>query len=340
MPVKSESSVRLVCGNANKPLAEAIARRVSYYRGEKVELASARVERFKDDEIYVEIYDNVRGEDVFVIQPTSKPANDNLMELLVIIDALRRSSAMRITAVMPYFGYARQDRRTAARTPISAKLVANLLTEAGADRILTLDLHAGQIQGFFDIPTDNLYAAPVFALDIKHHFRSAEDLMIVSPDVGGVVRARDLAKRIDAALSIVDKRRVKANEVSEMTVIGDVKDRTCILVDDICDTAGTLQKAAEKLMEDGARAVHAYVTHGVLSNPAIERISNSVLESVVITDSITPRDDVLACDKIRILPLAPLLAQAILNVGNDTSVSSLFSEDDVAPLYEGYYGAV
>ena len=333
-----ESKVRLIAGNSNPPLADAIARRISVYRGEKVGLADARVERFKDKEIYVEIYDNVRGEDVFVLQPTSNPANDNLMELLVMIDALRRSSAYRITAVIPYFGYARQDRRTAARTPISAKLVAKLITMAGADRVLTMDLHAGQIQGFFDIPADNLFAAPVFALDIKHTFANLSEVTVVSPDVGGVVRARDLAKRIGADLAIVDKRRPRPGEAEDMNVIGAVEGRTCVIVDDICDTAGTLCKAAEKLKSEGALSVHAYISHGVLSDPAVERVTNSELESLVITDSIEPRPDVLAAPNIRVVSIAPLLAQAILNVGNDTSVSSLFNEDEIAPIYEAYYG--
>ena len=235
----------------------------------------------------------MRGEDMYIIQPTSNPANDNLMELLIITDALRRSSAARITAVIPYFGYARQDRRAKARTPITAKLVANLITEAGIDRVLTLDLHAAQIQGFFDIPVDNLYASPVFALDIEHHFKGQmDDLMVVSPDVGGVARARELAKRINAPLAIVDKRREKAGEVAEMTVIGNVAGKNCIIVDDICDTAGTLCKAAEVLMENGATEVHSYITHGVLSGPAVERMQNSVMKSLVITDSIEPTDAV------------------------------------------------
>ncbi|MFN3994889.1 MAG: ribose-phosphate pyrophosphokinase, partial [Tabrizicola flagellatus] len=237
MPAVTEP--KLIAGNANQPLAKAIARRMSMHRGMSVNLVDARVERFNDQEIFVEVFENVRGEDMYVIQPTSNPANDNLMELLIMVDALRRSSASRITAVIPYFGYARQDRRAKARTPISAKLVANLIETAGVDRVLTLDLHAAQIQGFFDIPVDNLYAAPVFALDIEHHFKGQmDDIMIVSPDVGGVARARELAKRISAPLAIVDKRREKAGEVAEMTVIGDVKGRKCIIVDDICDTAG------------------------------------------------------------------------------------------------------
>ena len=284
---------KLISGNANKNLAKAIARRMTVHRGLNVELVDARIERFNDQEIFIEVFENVRGEDMFIIQSTSNPANDNLMELLIMADALRRSSASRITAVIPYFGYARQDRRSKARTPISAKLVANLLVEAGVERILTLDLHATQIQGFFDIPVDNLYASPVFALDIMHQFSgNLNDIMVVSPDVGGVARARELAKRINAPLSIVDKRRERPGEIAEMTVIGDVKGRKCIIVDDICDTAGTLCKAAEVLIENGAAEVHSYITHGVLSGPAVERISNSVMKSLVITDSIQANDSV------------------------------------------------
>ncbi|NDU99928.1 ribose-phosphate pyrophosphokinase [Pseudoroseicyclus tamaricis] len=331
---------KLIAGNANQPLARAIARRMSMHRGMSVGLVEARVERFNDQEIFVEVYENVRGEDMFIIQPTSNPANDNLMELLIIADALRRSSASRITAVIPYFGYARQDRRTKARTPISAKLVANLIHEAGIERVLTLDLHAAQIQGFFDIPVDNLYAAPIFALDIAHHFRGQlQDVMVVSPDVGGVARARELAQRIGAPLAIVDKRRERAGEVSEMTVIGDVTGKTCIIVDDICDTAGTLCKAAEVLMEGGAKEVHAYISHGVLSGPAVGRIEKSVMKSLVITDSIQPTAAVTACPNIRIVPTAPMFAQAILNIWNGTSVSSLFDHETLTPIYEGMYSA-
>ena len=329
---------KLIAGNANLPLATSIARRMSMHRGMQVNLVDARVERFNDQEIFVEVYENVRGEDMYIIQSTSNPANDNLMELLIISDALRRSSADRITAVIPYFGYARQDRRTKARTPITAKLVANMITEAGIDRVLTLDLHATQIQGFFDIPVDNLYASPVFALDIEHHFKGAmDDIMIVSPDVGGVARARELAKRINAPLSIVDKRREKAGEIAEMTVIGNVAGKKCIIVDDICDTAGTLCKAAEVLMENGASEVHSYITHGVLSGPAVERITNSVMKSLVITDSIAPTEAVKACKNIRIVPTAPMFAQAILNTWNGTSVSSLFETSTLVPIYEGMY---
>ena len=332
--------MHLITGNANRPLAEAIARRIAVYQGfqgKKISLADARVERFNDSEIFVEIFDNVRGQDVFVIQPTSSPANDNLMELLIITDALKRASARKITAVMPYFGYARQDRKTTARTPISAKLVADLIQQAGVTRVLTMDLHAGQIQGFFDIPTDNLYAAPVFALDLKHHMNGRDDLTVVSPDVGGVVRARDLAKRLGAGLAIVDKRRSRPGEVDQMTVIGEVKGRTCVMVDDICDTAGTLCKAAELLKEEGATEVHAYISHGVLSGPAIERVSSSVLKQLVITDSIEPTPEVQAASNIRVVSIAPLFAQAGLNVGNDTAVSSLFHEETLGPIYEAFY---
>ncbi|MFT6944931.1 MAG: ribose-phosphate pyrophosphokinase [Yoonia sp.] len=331
---------KLISGNANRPLAKAIARRMSMHRGMDVGLIDARVERFNDGEVFVEVYENVRGEDMFILQPTSNPANDNLMELLIIADALRRSSAARITAVIPYFGYARQDRRSKARTPITAKLVSNMIVEAGIERVLTLDLHATQIQGFFDIPVDNLYASPIYALDAMHNFREKmDDLMIVSPDVGGVARARDLAQRIGAPLSIVDKRRGKPGEVAEMTVIGDVKDKVCVIVDDIVDTAGTLCKAAEVLIENGAKEVHSYITHGVLSGPAVERVSNSVMKSLVITDTIQPTEAVKNCPNIRIVPTAPMFAQAILNTWNGTSVSSLFDHKTLGPIYEGLYSA-
>jgi ribose-phosphate pyrophosphokinase len=335
MPAVTEP--KLIAGNANLPLAKSIARRMSMHRGMNVSLVEARVERFNDQEIFVEVFENVRGEDMYVVQSTSNPANDNLMELLIMTDALRRSSASRITAVIPYFGYARQDRRAKARTPISAKLVANLIETAGVDRVLTLDLHAAQIQGFFDIPVDNLYASPVFALDIEHHFKGATDLMVVSPDVGGVARARELAKRINAPLAIVDKRREKAGEVAGMTVIGDVRGHKCIIVDDICDTAGTLCKAAETLIEAGATEVHSYITHGVLSGPAVERVQNSVMKSLVITDSIAPTETVKAAKNIRIVPTAPMFAQAILNIWGGMSVSSLFETDTLVPIYEGLY---
>ena len=330
---------KLISGNANRPLAEGIARRMSFHRGESVKLCDARVERFNDGEIFVEVFENVRGEDMFIIQPTSNPANDNLMELLIMSDALRRSSAQRITAVIPYFGYARQDRRTKARTPISAKLVANLIAEAGIERVLTMDLHAAQIQGFFDIPVDNLYASPVFALDIRHHFRKLDQVTVVSPDVGGVARARELAERIGADLAIVDKRRAAPGEIASMTVIGEVKDRICIIIDDIADTAGTLCKAAELLKETGAREVHAYISHGVLSGPAVDRITKSVMKSLVITDSIEPTGPVKAAKNIRIIPLAPVFAQAIQSIAQGTSVSSLFDDQKLAPIYEAAYPA-
>lgn len=327
---------KLISGNANMPLATGIARRMTLYRGDKVGLVDARVERFNDQEVFVEVFENVRGEDMFIIQPTSNPANDNLMELLIMSDALRRSSAARITAVIPYFGYARQDRRTKARTPITAKLVANMIAEAGIERVLTMDLHAAQIQGFFDMPVDNLYASPIFALDIMNQFKNdMTDMMVVSPDVGGVARARELAKRINAPLSIVDKRREKPGEVAEMTVIGDVTGKKCLIVDDICDTAGTLCKAAEVLIEHGATEVHSYITHGVLSGPAVERVTKSVMKSLVITDSIQPTEAVANASNIRIVPTAPMFAQAILNIWNGTSVSSLFETDTLGPIYEG-----
>lgn len=334
-----EPNLKLISGNANPDLAQAIARRMTVHRGTTVALTDARVERFNDKEIFVEVFDNVRGEDMFVIQSTSNPANDNLMELLIMADALRRSSASRITAVMPYFGYARQDRRTSARTPISAKLVANLITQAGVDRVLTMDLHAGQIQGFFDIPVDNLYAAPVFALDIKHHFPDLSEITVVSPDVGGVARARELAKRINAGLAIVDKRRSKPGVVEEMTIIGEVKGRKCIIVDDICDTAGTLCKAAQLLIDEGASEVHAYISHGVLSGPAVERVRNSVLKTLVVTDSIQQPEPVLETKNIRVVPVAPMFAQAILNISKGNSVSSLFGETTLHPIYEMLYPA-
>lgn len=329
---------KLIAGNANLTLAKAISRRMSLHRGLHVGLVDARVERFNDQEIFVEVYENVRGEDMFIIQPTSNPANDNLMELLIMADALRRSSASRITAVIPYFGYARQDRRSKARTPISAKLVANMIVEAGIERVLTMDLHATQIQGFFDIPVDNLYASPIFAIDIQHHFKNdMQDIMVVSPDVGGVARARELAKRLNAPLAIVDKRREKAGEVAEMTVIGSVSGKKCIIVDDIVDTAGTLCKAAEVLVENGASEVHAYITHGVLSGPAVERIGNSVMKSLVVTDSIEAHEHVRSAKNIRIVPTAPMFAQAILNIWNGTSVSSLFDVETLGPIYDGHY---
>ena len=331
----TSSEPKLISGNANMKLAKAVARRVGMSL--QFGLVDARVERFNDGEVFVEVFENVRGEDMFIIQPTSRPANDNLMELLIISDALRRSSAARITAVIPYFGYARQDRRTKARTPISAKLVSNMVHEAGIERVLTMDLHAAQIQGFFDIPVDNLYASPIFALDIRSNFGDLSDVMVVSPDVGGVARARELAQRIGAPLSIVDKRREKPGEIAEMTVIGDVTGKKCLIVDDICDTAGTLCKAAEVLLDHGATEVHSYITHGVLSGPAVERITNSVMKTLVITDTIEATDAVKNCKNIRIVPTAPIFAQAILNIWNGTSVSSLFDHATLGPIYEGLY---
>lgn len=335
--MNSNIEPKLIAGNSNQSLSKAISRRMSLHRGKSVKPVDARIERFNDQEIFVEVYENVRGEDMFIIQSTSNPANDNLMELLIMSDALRRSSADRITAVIPYFGYARQDRRTKARTPISAKLVANLIAEAGIERVLTMDLHATQIQGFFDIPVDNLYAAPAFALDVKHNFGDLSDVMVISPDVGGTARARELAKRINAPMAIVDKRRNAPGEIAEMTVIGDVMGKKCIIVDDICDTAGTLCKAADTLINMGAKEVHSYITHGVLSGPAVERIINSSMKHLVITDSIEATQEVAACDKIRTVPLAPMLAQAIMNISNGTSVSSLFEEDTLGPIYDTYY---
>jgi ribose-phosphate pyrophosphokinase len=309
--------MKLVAGNSNRPLAEAIS---AYLR---IPLAKCQVRRFADMEIYVEIQENVRGEDLFIIQSTSFPANDHLMELLIICDALRRSSARRITAVIPYFGYARQDRKPAARTPISAKLVANLITHAGVDRVLTLDLHAGQIQGFFDIPTDNLFGAPVMVRDIKERLTDGNQ-MVVSPDVGGVVRARALAKRIDAPLAIVDKRRERPGESEVMNIIGDVSGRSCILLDDIVDSGGTLVNAAEALLLNGAKEVFAYITHGVLSGGAVSRITNSKLKELVITDSIMPTEAVRVAHNIRVLPIAQLMGEAIGRMATESSVSSLF----------------
>ena len=311
--------MKLLSGNSNLPLAEAIATCL------EMKLTKADVKRFLDEEVWVEIKENVRGEDVFVIQPTSYPANDNLMELLVSIDALRRASAHRITAVIPYFGYARQDRKPGPRTPISAKLMANLITKAGADRVLTMDLHAGQIQGFFDIPTDNLFASPVLVRDIRENLMSkGEKVMVVSPDVGGVVRARAHAKRLDTPLGIIDKRREKAGISEVMNVIGDVDGYHCILVDDIVDSAGTLCNAATALKANGATGVSAYVAHGVLSGPAVERITNSELETVVITNSICATEAVKSCPKIRQVSIAPLFAEAIRRINTAESVSVLF----------------
>jgi ribose-phosphate pyrophosphokinase len=309
--------MKLLAGNSNRALAEAIG---GYL---KLPFTKAVVRRFADMEVFVEIQENVRGEDMFVIQSTSFPANDNLMELLIMIDALKRASAKRITAVIPYFGYARQDRKPGPRTPISAKLVANLITEAGASRVLTVDLHAGQIQGFFDIPTDNLYSQPVMVKDIQDYL-GGDHLIVVSPDVGGVVRARALAKRLGADLAIVDKRRERAGESEVMNIIGDVSNRTCLLVDDIVDSGGTICNAAEALLDKGAKAVYAYSTHGVLSGGAVARITGSKLKELVITDSIQPTEAVRVSPNVRPLSIATLMAEAMKRISEETSVSSLF----------------
>jgi ribose-phosphate pyrophosphokinase len=310
--------MKLMSGNSNLPLVKAIAKYL------ELPVTEVSVRRFADEEIFVEVHENVRGEDVFVVQSTSYPANDNLMELLICIDALKRASAKRITAVLPYFGYARQDRKPGPRTPISAKLVANLITVAGANRVLSVDLHAGQIQGFFDIPTDNLYGAPVMAADIQARF-AGRNITVVSPDVGGVVRARALAKRLaNAPLAIVDKRRERPGESEVMNIIGDVTGRFCVLVDDIVDSAGTLCNAAAALKEGGAEEVVAYCTHGVLSGGAVARVDKSALRELVITDSIAAYEAAAATDKIRILTIAPLLAEAIRRIADESSVSSLF----------------
>ena len=307
----------IISGNSNPILANQISTEL------KVKTIDVTVTRFSDQEVFVEINENIRGKNIFVIQSTSMPANDHIMELLITIDALKRASANTVTAVIPYFGYARQDRKVGPRTPISAKLVADVLTTAGIDRLLTIDLHAGQIQGFFDIPVDNLYAAPVITKDIIENYKD-KDLVVISPDVGGVVRARGIAKRINGDLAIVDKRRDKANESEVMNIIGDINNRDCIIVDDIVDTAGTLCNAAEALINEGANSVSAYITHGVLSGPAIERLQNSKLKELVITDSIAPTKLILDASNIRIINLAPLIAEAIRRISSDSSVSSLF----------------
>ena len=309
--------MKIVACNSNLPLSAAVAENLG------LTLTRANIRRFADMEVFVEILENVRGEDVFVIQSTSFPANDNLMELLITLDALRRSSARRITAVMPYFGYARQDRKSGSRTPISAKLVANLITEAGANRVLTMDLHAGQIQGFFDIPVDNLFAAPLFARDIQERFEG-RDLMIVSPDVGGVVRARQIASRLGSDLAIIDKRRPREGVSEVMNVIGDVEGRDCVIIDDIVDSGGTHCNAADALMKHGARSASAYVTHGVLSGGSVARILKSPMETMTITDSIQATSIVQEAHNIRQLTIAPLLAQAMRRISDETSVSSLF----------------
>ncbi len=309
--------MKIFAGNSNETLAQQVAEHID------VPLGKANVRRFADQEIFVEILENVRGEDCFVLQSTSFPANDNLMELLIMIDALRRASARRITAVIPYFGYARQDRKPGPRAPISAKLVANMITQAGADRVLTLDLHAAQIQGFFDIPTDNLFAVPVLSRDAKEHL-DIGNVMVVSPDVGGVVRARALAKRLDSLLAIVDKRRDKPGESEVMNVIGDVKGKDCILIDDIIDSGGTLCNAAEALLKMGATSVTAYITHGVLSGGAVARITSSMLKELVITDSIEPTSAVKAASNIRVVSIAELMGEAVKRTASEKSVSSLF----------------
>ena len=310
--------MKLIAGNSNQPLAKAMA---DYL---KVNLTQAPIRRFSDQEIFVEVKENVRGEDVFLIQSTSAPANEHLMEMMITLDALKRASAKRITVVIPYFGYARQDRKPGPRTPITAKLVANLITSAGANRVLTVDLHAGQIQGFFDIPLDHLYARPVIVADIKQQYPNLDNVMVVSPDVGGVVRARSLAGKLGVDLAIVDKRRERANASEVMNIIGDVTGRDCILFDDIVDTAGTLCNAAAALLDKGAKSVSAYVTHGVLSGPAIERVEQSSLSSLVVTDSIMATDAAKRCKNIRYLSIAPLLAEGIRRISEESSVSSLF----------------
>ena len=309
--------MKLISCNANRPLSEAIADYLD------MRLTRSEVKTFADQEIFVRIDENVRGEDVFVIQSTSYPANDNLMQLLIMMDALRRASARRITAVIPYFGYARQDRKTDGRTPISAKLVANLISASGADRVLTVDLHAGQIQGFFDIPTDNLFGGPVMIDDIKERF-GRDKIVMVSPDVGGVVRARALANKLNADLAIVDKRRPEPGKSEVMNIIGEVKGARCIMLDDICDSGGTLANAAAALKEQGAVSVSAYVTHGVLSGNAVQRIEKSVLDELVMTDTIQPSESALKSRKIRVLPMSPLLGEAIRRIANEESVSKLF----------------
>ena len=309
--------MKILACNSNRPLAEAISTCINH------PLTKASIRRFSDMEVFVEIEENIRGQDVFVIQSTSYPANDNLMELLVALDALRRASARRVTAVIPYFGYARQDRKPGPRTPISAKLVANLITTAGADRVLTLDLHAGQIQGFFDIPTDNLFAGPVFTREIAANYGD-ENLVMVSPDVGGVVRTRALAKRLSADLAIIDKRRERAGMSEVMNIIGDVEGRTCVLVDDIVDSAGTLCNAADALKDQGAKKVFAYVTHGVLSGGAVARVTASALEHLSVTDSIAATEAMRLAHNIHSIPIAQLLGEAVRRISEETSVSSLF----------------
>jgi ribose-phosphate pyrophosphokinase len=335
MNLAFSDEISLISGRANPQFSASVAKHLG------IDLLDARVADFPDREIDIKLHEDVRGRDCFVIQPTCPPVNNNWIELLLLVDTLRRASAARITAVMPYYGYARKDRKDEGRVPISAKVVANTLVASGVNRVLTVDMHAAQIQGFFDIPVDNLYASPIFALDIANQFRGRmNELMIVSPDVGGVARARELAKRLNAPLSIVDKRREKPGEIAEMTVIGDVKDKIALIVDDMCDTAGTLCKAAEVLMENGAKEVHSYISHGVMSGPAVERVTKSVMKSLVITDTIAPTQAILGAPNIRVVPTAPIFAQAILNIWNGTSVSSLFEQDTLGPIYEGLYAAV
>ena len=309
--------MKVLAGNSNRPLAEAIAASLN------LPMVQASIRRFSDMEVFVEIDENMRGEDVFIIQSTSYPANDNLMELLICLDALRRASARRITAVLPYYGYARQDRKIGPRTPISAKLVANLITIAGTHRVLTLDLHSGQIQGFFDIPVDNLFAGPVFAKDIDENF-NGDDLVIVSPDAGGIVRARAIAKRLDADLAIVDKRRERAGASEVLNIIGDVEGRRCIIIDDIVDSAGTLCNAATALKQVGATSVQAHITHGVLSGGAVARVTASELEVLTVTDSIRPTEAMRVAQNVRVISIAPLIAEAMRRIADESSVSSLF----------------
>ncbi|PPR45113.1 MAG: Ribose-phosphate pyrophosphokinase [Alphaproteobacteria bacterium MarineAlpha5_Bin8] len=310
--------MKIVACNSNKQLAEAI----SSYIG--VKLSDASIRKFADDEIFVEINEHIRGEDVFIIQSTSHPANDHLLELLIAIDAAKRGSARRITAVIPYYGYARQDRKTGPRTPITAKLVANLLTSSGASRVLTMDLHAGQIQGFFDIPLDNIFSAPPIIKDMKKKFSNNENLVICSPDVGGVVRARAFAKRLNAGLAIADKRREKAGESEIMNIIGEVKDKTCILLDDIVDSAGTLCNAAKALKDHGAKEIYSYIAHGVLSGKAVQKITNSEIKELVLTDSIQASDEIKKVKNIRHISIAPLMGEAIKRINSDSSISELF----------------
>tara|TARA_B100001057_G_scaffold177773_1_gene178567 strand:- start:802 stop:1737 length:936 start_codon:yes stop_codon:yes gene_type:complete len=310
--------MKIIACNSSKTLSEKISKHIG------VSIADASIRTFNDREIFVEINENIRGEDVFIIQSTSHPANDHLMELLITIDAAKRGSAKRITAVIPYYGYARQDRKTGPRTPITAKLVANLITSAGADRVLTMDLHAGQIQGFFDIPLDNIFSAPPLIKDIKEKFKDNESLVVASPDVGGVVRARAFAKRLNAGLAIVDKRREKAGESEVMNIIGEIQNKTCILLDDIADSAGTLCNAAEALKKNGAKEIYSYIVHGVLSGNAFSKIADSSIKELILTDTIEPSDEVKNTKNIRHISIAPLMGEAIKRISSDASVSALF----------------